>query len=201
MSTKHGPKGKGTGSKGKAAGKGQRIAKAVPAPEAVVEDVAGEAGEMVTPFDDPATDAGASEDAPVEDASATVEPTPKRKRDMTIAELQAAYEATYGHATDSTDRRYLLWRLSPAGQRRNVTNGPRRAARPKEAMQVLPLGMARDTVAKLDAAVKALGFKSRMAFIRDAMVAKLGFEGSQHGADPAIAEAADAIRAESAPAA
>ena len=166
-----------------------------------------EAGEVVTPFDDPATDAGthedaAVEDAPVEDASATTEPTPKRKRDMTIDDLRAEYERVIGRPTASDNRGYLLWKLAEARKGR-IPVGPvnRRAARPKEAMQVLPLGMARDTVAKLDAAVKAMGYKSRMAFIRDAMVARLGFEGSQHGADPAIAEAANAITAESAPAA
>ena len=175
----------------------------IPAPHACRGPVpVEEAGEVVTPFDDPATDAGTPEDAPVEDGGATTEPTPKAKRDMTIDDLRAEYLRVIGRETASTNRGYIMWKLAEARKGR-IPVGPvsRRAARPKEAMQVLPLGMARDTVAKLDAAVKALGYKSRMAFIRDAMVAKLGFEGSQHGADPAIAEAADAIKAESAPAA
>ena len=65
-------------------------------------------------------------------------------------------------------------------------------------MQVLPLGLARDTVAKLDAARKALGFKSRMAFLREALVEKLAFAASLPEADPALAEAAAALKAESA---
>jgi len=40
-------------------------------------------------------------------------------------------------------------------------------------MQVLPMYMARTVVVKLDEAVKELRYKSRMAFIRDALVAFL----------------------------
>ena len=110
MSTKHGPKGKGTESKGKAAAKGTRVAKAAPAPEAVVEETAGEpiaddaAG---TEADAPAGDdtpAGAY--APVEDAAATTEPTSKRKRDLTVDDLRAEYARVIGRETGSTDRRY-----------------------------------------------------------------------------------------------
>ena len=177
MSTKHGPKGKGTESKGKAAAKGSRVAKAAPAPKAVVEETAGEpiaddaAGtEADAPAgDEPPIDAG----APAEDAAATTEPTPKRKRDLTIEELQVAYEATYGHPTSSTDRPYLLWRLSPAGQRRSATKGPRRPAREKADQQVLPLTLLRTTTTLLDAAVAGSGAKSRSAFIRAALIEKL----------------------------
>ena len=122
---------------------------------------------------------------------------PKRQRDKTIDDLRAEYEAVVGRPTGSTDRRYLLWKIGEA-QKGRVPVGPvqRRAGHATGDVQVLPLGMARDTVAKLDGAVKAMGYKSRMAFIRDALAAKLTFEGSQAGADPVIAEAATAIEAE-----
>jgi hypothetical protein len=196
MSTKHGPKGKGTESKGKAAAKGTRVAKAVPGPEAVVEETAGEpiaddaAG---TEADAPAgDDSPIDADAPVEEAAATTEPTPKRKRDMTIEELRAEFQRVTGRDTNSSDRRYLLWRLSPGGLRRSPA-GPveKRAPREKADLQVLPLSMGRPVVAKLDAAWKALGFKSRMAFLRDVMVAYLR---DQEGGDARAA--ADAIEAD-----
>jgi hypothetical protein len=63
-------------------------------------------------------------------------------------------------------------------------------------VQVLPLGMRRSTVALLDAAVTALGYKSRMAFIRAALVDKLAIESNKHAADPAIADAATALESE-----
>ena len=58
-------------------------------------------------------------------------------------------------------------------------------------MQVLPLGMGSPVVGRLDEAVKALGYKSRMAFIRDALVSRL----RQHDSD-VTRRAADAIEAE-----
>ena len=186
MSTKRAPKGKSTKNKGSARSKRapvtEPIADEAPGAEVLVDEPAPADVEV------PAEDAGGADDAP----------RPKRK-DQTIEDLQAEYLVVTGHTTTSTNRRYLLWRLSEGGRRRSEAHkGVRREARPKEAMQVLPLGMARDTVARLDAAVKALGFKSRMAFIRDALVAKLAFEGSLPDADPAIAEAAEVLKAEAA---
>ena len=196
MSTKHGPKGKGTESKGKAATKGTRIAKAAPAPETVVEETAGEpladdtAGtEADAPVGD---DTPIDADAQVEEAGATTEPTPKRKRDMSIEELQAEFRRVIGRDTNSADRRYLLWRLSAGGLRRSPV-GPieKRAPRDKADMQVLPLGLLRETTRLLDAAVKASGVKNRSAFIRAALIEKLRAIG---GADAAAA--ADALAGE-----
>ena len=195
MSTKHGPKGKGTESKGKATSKGTRVAKAATAPEAVIEQTAGEPiadDEADTEADAPVgDDTPADAEPPVEEATATTEAAPKRKRDLTIEELQVAYEATYGHPTQSTDRAYLMWRLSPAGQRRSATKGPRRPAREKADQQVLPLTLLRTTTTLLDAAVAASGAKSRSAFIRAALIEKL----RAIGCDEAVA-AADALAAE-----
>ena len=198
MSTKHGPKGKGTENKGKAAAKGKRVAKAAPAPEAAVEETAGEpiadAG-TGTEADAPAgDDTPIDADAPVEEAGATTEPTPKRKRDMTIEELQAEFRRVIGRDTQSRDRRYLMWRLSAGGLRRSPA-GPiqKRAPRDKADMQVLPLGLLRETTRLLDAAVKATGVKNRSAFIRAALIEKLRAIG---GADADAA--ADALANEAA---
>lgn len=183
MSRKRGPKGKGTVSKGKAAAKGARVAKAAPAPEAIVEDAAGQPIADAAGDDIP-IDAG----APVEEAGATTEPPPKRKRDMSIDDLRGEYLRVIGRETGSTDRRYLLWKLSEAAKGKITTGAiEKRTPRDMADMQVLPLGMARTVVAKLDAAVKALGFKSRMAFFRDAMVAYLR---DQEGAEATAAAAA-----------
>ena len=196
MSTKHGPKGKGTESKGKAATKGTRIAKAAPAPETVVEETAGEpladdtAGtEADAPVGD---DTPIDANAPVEETGATTEPGAKRKRDMTIEELQAEFRRVIGRDTNSADRRYLLWRLSAGGLRRSPV-GPieKRAPRDKADMQVLPLGLLRETTRLLDAAVAASGTKSRSAFIRAALIEKL----RAIGGDDAVA-AADALAGE-----
>ncbi len=192
MSTKHVPKGKGKAIQGKAATKSKRVAKAAPIPEAVADDAAG------TEADAPASDdTPAGADVPFEDAAPIEEtpeaaPAPKRKRDMSVEDLRAEYLRVIGRETGSTDRRYLLWKISEATKGK-ITIGAveKRAPRDKTATQVLPLGMERTVVAKLDAAWKALGFKSRMAFIRDAMVAYLR---DQEGADATAA--ADAIEAE-----
>ncbi len=196
MSTKHGPKGKGTENKGKAAAKGTRVAKAAPVTEAIVEETAGDAvadDAAGTEADAPAgDDAPIDADAAVEDAAATTEATPKRKRDMTIEELQAEFRRVIGRDTNSADRRYLLWRLSAGGLRRSPV-GPieKRAPRDKADMQVLPLGLLRETTRLLDVAVKASGVKNRSAFIRAALVEKLRAIG---GADADAA--ADALATE-----
>lgn len=120
------------------------------------------------------------------------EQVPKRKRDMTVEELQAEYLRVVGRTTQSRDRRYLRWRLSAGGLRR-IPVGPlqKRAARDKADIQVLPIGLLRDTVAKLDAATKEMGFKSRSALIRAAVVALL-----HNDTTDAAHIAADAIEAE-----
>jgi hypothetical protein len=80
-----------------------------------------------------------------------------------------------------------------AGGRRRSPPGPieKRPAREKADMQVLPLGLLRETTRLLDAAVKAAGVKNRSAFIRAALIEKLRAIG---GADADAA--ADALAAE-----
>jgi hypothetical protein len=102
MSTKHGPKTKGTESAG-SKGKGKRVATASPAPEAVVTEATGEAVEVETPFDDPVPEVPA-QDAPVEVAATA--PAPKRKRDLTIDDLRAEYARVTGQETTSSNRSY-----------------------------------------------------------------------------------------------
>lgn len=192
MSTKHGPKGKGKANQGKGATKGKRVAKTAPIPETVADDAA-----------DTEADAPASDDTPegtyvpVEDAAPIEEtpeaaPAPKRKRDMSIEDLRAEYLRVIGRETGSTDRRYLLWKISEAAKGK-ITIGAveKHAPRDKATLQTLPLTLPRDTTRLLDTAVAASGAKSRSAFIRAALIEKL----TAIGSDDAVA-AADALATE-----
>jgi len=67
-----------------------------------------------------------------------------------------------------------------------------RAPRMKRDIQVIPLGLLRETTCLLDAAVKASGIKSRSAFIRVALIEKLRAIG---GADAKTAATALATEA------
>jgi len=190
MSTKHGTKkstkGGNQGVKGKGRPAGKRVATTTPAPEPIVEEDAPiEATEAATPAED---------DAPACETPADATPTPKRKRDMTIEELQAEYLAVVGRPTTSTNRSYLYWKMAQARKGR-ITVGAieRRAARDKATQQTLPLTLPRETTRLLDAAVAASGARSRSAFIRAALVEKL----RTIGGDDATA-AADAIQADAA---
>lgn len=190
MDKKHGPKSKGTGSKGKAKRGATRVkATAVSATTVPELIVALPLGEMVVT---PASDENPVDDGVPVEVATTTEPTPRRKRDMTIEELQAEYLRVVGRTTQSRDRRYLMWRLSAGGLRR-IPVGPiqKRVARDKVDMQVLPVGMLRNTVAKLDTAANEMGFKSRSALIRAAIVVFL-----RSNTTDAARAAADAIDAE-----
>ena len=199
MSTKNGPKNKGTTSKGKTTAKSaKRVAKAAPAPEAVVEETARDA--VADDAAGTAADAPAGDDNPidadtsVENAAATMEAAPKRKRDMSLAELQSEYLAVVGRPTSSTNRGYIYWKMAQARKGR-ITVGAieRRPARDKADQQVLPLTLLRETTRLLDAAVAASGAKSRSAFIRAALIEKLRTIGS-----PDSIAAADALAGEDA---
>jgi hypothetical protein len=165
MSTKH--KTKSKESKGKVTSKGKRAVKATPAPKVVAEEVESER----IADDTTGTEVPAANETP-EDT--TTEEAPKSKRNKTIEELQAEYLRVIGHETDSTDRRYLMWKLNEAAKGK-VKVGPvqRCPARNKADMQVIPISLLRETTRLLDAAIKAAGIKSRSAFIRAAMIEKL----------------------------
>jgi len=178
MSTKHGPKGKGKVIQGKAATKGKRVVKGAPAPEAVVEETAGEpiADDAADTEDDAsASDATpASANVPAEAVIEATEPAPKRRRDKSIAELQAEYLEAVGRPTSSTNPAYIAWKCSQARKGRiTVGLAEKRPARPSGSQQVLPLTLLRETTRLLDAAVAASGAKSRSAFIRAALIEKL----------------------------
>lgn len=116
----------------------------------------------------------------------------KRRPKVTIDNLRAEYLRTTGRESRSSNRRYLMWRLSPAGLRRSPV-GPvqHRPGRQAADVQVLPVGILRSTVAKHDTASREMGFKSRSALIRAALIALL-----RNGTSDAARLAADAIEAE-----
>ena len=80
-----------------------------------------------------------------------------------------------------------------AGGLRRSPPGPiqKRSARDKADMQVLPLGLLRETTRLLNAAVKTAGVKSRSAFLRAAVIEKLRAIGG-----PDADAAAEALAAE-----
>jgi metal-responsive CopG/Arc/MetJ family transcriptional regulator len=183
MSTKQKPKGKG--SKSKATSKGKRAVKAVQAQETVVENAES----------DRIAENAANTETTVSDeiaAGTTTEVALKRKRNMTIEDLRAEYLRVIGRETDSTDRRYLMWKLNEAAKGK-IKIGPvqKRPARDKADIQVIPISLLRETTRLLDTAIKAEGIKSRSTFIRGAMIEKLRTIGS-----PEADAAANAISSE-----
>jgi hypothetical protein len=96
------------------------------------------------------------------------------RRDMTIEDLAAEYEAIYGHEPKSENRRYLLWRLSAGGMSRCKAGIPR-AERSHEAIphKVIPFTVRAETCEKLDKAIAVMTGGSRMAFLRGAILAAL----------------------------
>ncbi len=169
MSMKNGPKSKGKAIQGKTAVKGKRVKKAVSIPEAALNDAAETEGDAPAGDDTPA---GAG--APVENVVEVKEPAPKRRRDKSIAELQAEYLEAVGRPTSSTNAAYITWKCSQARKGR-ITVGAieKRPSHPEGSQQVLPLTLLRETTRLLDAAVAASGAKSRSAFIRAALIEKL----------------------------
>jgi hypothetical protein len=141
----------------------------------------------------PITEAAAFADAAVAVvATATTEPAPRRKRDMSITELQSLYLEVVGRPTGSTSRPYIYWKVAQARKGR-ITVGTikHRPSRDKGDLRVLPVTLARETTRLLDAAVKAAGARSRSAFIRAAIIALL-----RTGTTDAARFAADAIEAD-----
>ena len=111
----------------------------------------------------------------------------RRPRDMTTDELRQLYVQEVGRPTGSDNRAYLIWKINEARKGR-VPVGPvqRQAKRDADVkMMVLPLRMAEPDVEAIDAAWKRLGFKSRMAFIREAMGLALEARGEAEAAQAA----------------
>lgn len=187
MNTKHGTK-KGTKGgnqsvKGKSRAAGKRLATTASAPEPVIEEEAPVAAtEDAIPVEN---------DAPA--AETLADAAPKRKRDMTIEELQALYLEVVGRTTTSTNRSYIAWKCAQARKGR-IPVGPveKRPVRPAGSQQVLPLTLLRETTRLLDAAVAASGARSRSAFIREALIERLRAIGGPDAAAAANALASEA---------
>jgi len=106
-------------------------------------------------------------------ATATTEASPKVKLTrLSVPELQAMYREVIGRPSSSSSSAYLVWKLRQA-QKGRVRVGPLDRRAPGEAadVKVLPLRMTAAEVAALDEAWRRLGFKSRTAMIRKAIVA------------------------------
>jgi hypothetical protein len=154
----------------------------------------------VTADEEPVADEAIAADAPVEAEDAASEATAeasapttakkakKPREKLSVAEWQARYQQVVGRPTGSSNVAYMAWKIAEAKAGR-VRVGPieRGSGQAVGDKVVLPLGMGRETVAKLDAAVKAFDYRSRMAFIRAALVAFLRKNGGEIALDAAAA--------------
>ena len=106
-----------------------------------------------------------------------------KPRALTIPQLRAAYRLAVGRASGSHDRRYLQWRTREALKGNGPVGPlPRRAAADVE-HKVLPLRMPAPAVEAMDAAAKRMGYTTRIAFLRAAVVALLRGEGEDEAAE------------------
>lgn len=116
-------------------------------------------------------------------------PAGQKLSKLSIGELRARYLEVVGRDTHSRDRNYLVWKIREV-QRGRIPAGPtHRRERPEVEHKVLPLRLEADAVAKLDEAVERLGFKTRIAFLREAIASLLAERGegdvaAMFGAEP-----------------
>lgn len=115
---------------------------------------------------------------------------PGRFSTLSLDELKALFVATIGRATESTDRRYLEWKIREATHGR-VRVGPALGARHEpQAMMTLPWRLPRATVGLIDDARARLGMHTRAQLLASALVELLERRGEQAAADAVRAEAA-----------
>lgn len=118
-----------------------------------------------------------------------------KPRHLNVDQLRRAYEIAVGRTTGSTDRGYLVWKIREA-RKGNITVGAiERKTTSSSDQMVLPFRVAREDVPTLDAAWEALGFKSRMDFLRHAVAFTLANTGNGIPAD--FADWFDADKVES----
>ncbi len=110
--------------------------------------------------------------APAAAPSAASATAPRgRFAEFSTTALQGHYESTIGRSTKSTNRDYLIWKIREAEAGR-IKIGPRETLDPGE-KQVLPLTLSKTAVVAMDLAWKAHGYKSRTAFLREAICERL----------------------------
>lgn len=88
---------------------------------------------------------------------------------LSIEELQQLYGQEVGRPTGSEDKGYLVWKIRMA-RKGKVRVGPARERKHEPGdVKVVPVTMARDTVAELDAVVKETNHASRSELIKRAI--------------------------------
>lgn len=90
---------------------------------------------------------------------------------LDVDELRDLYVETVGRPTGSSDKRYLIWKITQA-RKGKITVGPipnRRSDGALRDHKVLPLRMKTDLVERIDEAWKRHGLKSRMELLREAL--------------------------------
>lgn len=107
--------------------------------------------------------------------------------DLTVEELKTAYRAEIGRDTGSIDRGYLIWKIREARKGRIKVGRVERTQRdPAAPQKVMPVRLVEAAVARMDEAIAAAGYSTRLSFIREALAEKLERLGA--------GEAAQAIR-------
>ena len=104
------------------------------------------------------------------DALANAPTTPLA--DMSLNELRAAYEAEVGRPTDSEHEGYLIWKIREA-RKGNITTGAIERPAIEGETRVVPIRLGEELLAEVDEAWRREGYPSRVAFIREALVARV----------------------------
>ena len=101
---------------------------------------------------------------------------------MSVEELRAKYLEVVGRPTGSDSRAYLVWKIREAEKGR-VPVGPRRSREGESTeMKTLPVRLAADAVARMDAAWRERGISSRTEFFRQALGHYLAHVGAAEAA-------------------
>jgi len=110
---------------------------------------------------------------------------PGRFSQLSVDELRSLFVATIGRETESTDRRYLEWKIREATHGR-VRVGPARGRRHgSQALMTLPWRLPRSTVALIDEARARLGVHTRAALLALALAELLDLRG-EHATAAAV---------------
>ena len=95
--------------------------------------------------------------------------------DLSVEELQAAYETEVGRTTGSTHKGYLIWKIREARKGRITVGAVKRAEHePGVELKVVSLRFEVSRIEAIDAAWQAGGYSSRMAFVREVLGEKVG---------------------------
>lgn len=115
----------------------------------------------------------------IEEAGTENNQEPSKLSRLDVDALRERYLEVVGRSTNSTDKRYLIWKIKQAEQGK-VPVGPlpgRRGDGIERDYKILPVRMESDLVQKLDEAWQRQGLKSRMELFRKSLASYLASKG------------------------